>query len=452
MIPEQQKVIDGALALHKQQRFGEAEAEYHKILNQEPEDPGLLYLLADIYLRRDWDGLAGILLTQLLKKYPNHSQAWCNLGIAHRKENRLDVAKAAWERALAIAGDSEEVCNNMAGLYADMAQPKEAMAWCDRALKVNPESVSGQWHKALALLTLGRFEEGWPLYKSRQKKEGWHARDSVVAPEWDGKPVERLYIHGEQGVGDEIMFASAIPHILGLVGHVTVEVNAKVAGIVKQTWPQFTVVKDESAVTGHFDAKIPIGNLIGMFGMNTKPFLEPHPEKVAFYRRELEKFGHGPYVALTWIGGTKQTRIGTRSMDLGDLSPIMDRYTCVSAQYSQTPALAELIGRQLAKHGLRKINDESAGEDLHDQAALFKAVDAVVTVQQTAVHVAGGVGAKTLALIDTNPHWRYGVSVDTMPFYSSVSLLRKKTGWNEVVERALHALERDIPGLKREAA
>ena len=444
MIPAQLKVIQDGLALHKQQRFHEAETEYHKILNQEPDDQGLLYLLADIYLRRDWNGLAGILLTNLVKQNPKHGPAWCNLGLAYRKENRLEIAKAAWDRALAIDGDTEEVCNNMAGLYADMANPAEAIAWTDRALKVNPDSVPAHWHKALALLTLGRFDEGWPLYRSREKKEGWHARDSVDAPQWDGKPVERLYIHGEQGVGDEIMFASSIPHILDRVGHVTIEVNAKVAGIVKQTWPKFTVVKEESQVSGRFDAKVPIGNLIGMFGMNPKPFLEPHPEKVAFYRRELEQMGPGPYVALTWVGGTKATRIGTRSMDLGELAPIMDRYTCVSAQYSQTPALAENIAQQLGQYGLRKINEESAGEDLHDQAALFKAVDAVVTVQQTAVHVAGGVGAKTLALIDTNPHWRYGISGDVMPFYSSVRLLRKKTDWKEVVERALDALDREL--------
>lgn len=445
MIPEQLKIINGALALHKQERYPEAESEYHKILNQEPDDVGLLYLLSDLYLRRDWDGLAGVLLEKALMLKPDYSEGWCNYGLTHRKQNRNEIAKAAWERALAIAGDTEEVCNNMAGLYADMASPEEALAWSDRALKCNPESVPAHWHKALAVLTLGRFEEGWELYKYRQKKGGWHARDSIVAPEWDGKPVERLYIHGEQGVGDEIMFASAIPHVLGLAKEVTLEVNPKVAGIAKQTWPQFRVIKDEADVKGErFDAKIPVGNLIGMFGMYPQPFLKPHPEKVAFYRRELEKLGPGPYVALTWIGGTKVTRIGSRSIGLDVLSPFLSRFTCVSAQYSQTPGLAEKIAAELAKHGLKKINEESAGEDLHDQAALFKAVDAVVTVQQTAVHVAGGVGAKTFALIDKNPHWRYGVNVDSMPFYSSVRLVRKQTTWDDVVERALALVEQEL--------
>lgn len=452
MNPAQIAVIEKAVQLHKQQRYDEAESHYHRVLNQDPHDQQLLFLLSDLYLRKDCNALASHLLSILLAQNPNHAVAWCNLGLAHRKDGRNDIAKAAWERSLAIAGDTEEVCNNMAGLYADMASPADALPWCDRALKCNPNSVSAKWHQALSLLTMGDFERGWPLYKYRQQKEGWHARDCVDAPQWDGNRVDRLYIHGEQGVGDEIMFASAIPHVLDLANHITLEVNEKVAGILKQTWPQFNVITDERAAKGPFDAKIPIGNLIGMFGMNKTPFLKPHPEKVAHYRRELEKLGPGPYVAVTWMGGTKETRIESRSMGLDELGPILNRYTCVSAQYSQNEGWFEHVERERNKNGLHKINDASCGGDLHDQAALFKAVDAVVTVQQTAVHVAGGVGAKTFALIGTKPHWRYGLSEEWMPFYESVRLVRQKTDWPEAVERTLALLDRELSATQRAAA
>ena len=441
------EVFEKAVGLHKAGKYFEADVLYNKLLNGAPEDKNLCGCLSELYLQTGRNGLAVHILTNMLRADPNCGAAWCQLGVAYRAENKNDFAKAAWERALSIQGDSAEVCNNMAGLYADTASPDEALAWCDRALKLAPNDHSVLWNKSLALLTLGRFEEGWKLYENRQFKHGWHARN--VAPQWDGKPVDHLYIHGEQGVGDEIMFASAIPHVLHLAKHITLEVNEKVAGIAKQTWPQFTVVKEETP--GSYDAKIPIGSLIGMFGVNRKPFLDPHPEKVAFYRRELEKLGPGPYVALTWLGGTKQTRAHTRCVTLTDLKPFMDRYTCVSAQYSPDGAESH-IEKDRLKAGLAKINDASCGGDLHDQAALFKAVDAVVTVQQTAVHVAGGVGAKTFALIGTNPHWRYGVEGDSMPFYSSVNLIRKKTDWPEVVERALDAVDRELSSTQRTVA
>ena len=230
MNPAQANAIQQGLNLHKQGKFREAEEIYQRVLNGATDDPGLIFLLSDLYLRRDWNGLAVHLLSNLLRQHPDNSEAWCNLGVAYRKENQNEIAQAAWERALKISGDSTEVCNNMAGLYSDTAEPTKALEWCERSLKVDPTNVAALWNKSLALLTLGRFEEGWKLYAWREKKEGWHSRDSVIAPWWDGKPVNSLYIHGEQGVGDEIMFSSAIPHVLGLAKNVTLEVNSRLRG------------------------------------------------------------------------------------------------------------------------------------------------------------------------------------------------------------------------------
>jgi hypothetical protein len=438
-----QHLVRQGIALHKQGKFDEAALIYNRVLNRDPFNEDLLFLLGDLYLRKDFSALGIHLLSALLQKNPKHAAAWCNMGVGYRKENDYTKARECWEKAIEVGGETPESCNNLAGLYADRAMPEVALRWLKKSLTLRPDDIEGNWLKALALLTLGRWDEGWKQYGWRQKLPNWESRKTAEAPLWDGKPVDHLYIHGEQGIGDEVMFASAIPLAIPYAKRITLEVNAKVAGIAKQTWPDFKVVKEELA--GKYDAKIPIGSLIGMFGMNPKPYLEPHPEKVAFYRRELEKFGPGPYIALTWHGGTKATRVEDRTLGLDVLKPIMDAFTCVSAQYAANP----IVEQQRKEAGLFKINEESAGEDMHDQAALFKAVDAVVTVQQTAVHVAGGVGAKTFALIGDRPHWRYGISGDFMPFYSSVKLLRKKTDWAEVVQRTLKELHADFGSVQR---
>lgn len=410
---------------------------YNRLLNQFPFDEQLLFLLADIDLHREYNGRAINLLTGLLVGNPNNGAAWCNLGAAFRKEHDYARAEHAWLRALAL-GETTEVCNNLATLYADSGDPHKALGWVSRSLGIK-ETTEALWHKALASLTLKQWDEGWKHYEIRQKLESWDSREAVKVPLWDGSPVEHLYIHGEQGVGDEIMFASAIPKVRKIAKRITLEVNAKVVGIMQQTWPDFDVVKETTP--GKYDAKVPIGSLIWRLGMNTTPYLRPHHEKVAHYRRELEKLGKGPYLALAWFGGTKNTRASDRSFSLSQLKPIRDRYTCVSGQYEDGNPY---IGQEREGNGLVKINDACIGGDLHDQAALFKAVDAVVTVQQTAVHVAGSVGAKCYAMIGEHPHWRYGLEGDTLPFYSSVSLYRRKGGWDEVVSRVAEALERDF--------
>lgn len=126
-------------------------------------------------------------------------------------------------------------------------------------------------------------------------------------------------------------------------------------------------------------------------------------------------------------------------MLLSDLNEITSAYTCVSAQHwMDSPAVKREQDEAMAKAGIRRLSDESCGTDLHEQAALFKAADAVVTVQQTAVHVAGAVGAKTHCIIGSHPHWRYGLEGDSLPWYQSVKLHRRTSDWKEVVAR-VHA-------------
>jgi tetratricopeptide (TPR) repeat protein len=437
------QLLNRGLEFHKQKKYEQAEDIYHRVLNRKPFEECVLFLLGDAALRRGRHGAAVNFYSTLLQNNPKHAEAWCNLGIAFRNENFYTEAKSAWHKALEIAGDTVEVCSNFAGLYADRARPEEALAWCERSLKIDPTNVHACWQKALALLTLKRWEEGWKLYERRFELESWDSRKSIDVPRWDGSYVGHLYIHGEQGTGDEVMFASALPYVKAK--HVTVEVNRKVAPLIQKSFPDFDVVTEETP--GDYDAKVPIGSLIGRFGFNKEPYLKPDPWRVQYYRDELKKLGPGPYVALTWIGGTKQTRVEDRSVSIKDLQPIRDAFTCVSAQYLAHP----MVEQERLEADLPKIDEASSGEDLHEQAALFLAVDAVVTVQQTAVHVAGSVGAPCYALIGSMPHWRYGIEGSDMPWYSTVKLYRNQSDWSEVVQRVLRDLHASHGRIQRTA-
>lgn len=426
--------------MHKKGKFNEATTIYAALLNQHPFEQSLQFLMADVFIRQEMNGLAINLLSNLLRDNPKNSDAWCNLGIAFRKENFYKEAKSAYLQAIKNGKETVEICSNMAGLYADRAQPEEALKWCDKALKIDPNNVSAKWQKALAVLTMRKWEEGWRLYESRQLLESWDSRDTIDCPIWDGRDVNHLYIHGEQGVGDEVMFASNLTHVTN-AKNVTIEVNPKVEKLIKLSFPNWNVITKEAQ--GDYDAKIAIGSLCNLYGkFNDAPYLKPDPERVAFYRSELKKLGEAPYIAVTWLGGLKATRVEDRSISVKSLKPILDEFTCVSAQYNSNP----VIEQERLEVGLHKINDECVGGDLAEQAALFAAVDAVVTVQQTAVHVAGAVGAKTYAMIGEHPHWRYGLDGNKLPWYRTVELFRQKSGaaLKDVVNDVLLKLKNDF--------
>lgn len=427
-----QAFIDEALEHHKAGRFKPAIQMYNQVLNQFPYDDQTRFLLADAYSRIEFNGLAINLLHNVLQSRPDYPEGWCNLGVALRKELFHSQAEEAWNRALELQGDTAEVCGNMAGLYADSGKPDEAIQWCDRALACDPDNAQAKWQKALALLTKGDFAAGWPLYEARKQLPGWDSRPSVVAPNWDGGPVKHLYIHGEQGVGDEIMFGTCLSIAIEKAEKVTIEVNPAVAGLFARTWPHAHIVIMEAP--GCYDAKVAMGSLPGLMGVHRCEYLKPSPKTIAYYRDKLEELGPGPYIGLAWVGGMKQTRVVDRTIPLSLLEPIREIGTCVSVQYEHTNPM---IGPERERAGLPLIDMESAGKDLHAQAALMAALDAVVTVQQTAVHVAGAVGTPCYALIPQSPQWRYGLTGETMPWYRSVRLFRQGSGenWGAVVAR-----------------
>lgn len=437
--------INQGIKLHKEGKFDEAEAIYNRVLNRKHFEEDLLYLLADLYLRKEFNGLAINLLFNLLQNNPKHAAAWLNLGVGFRKENFYNEAKQAWRKAIEHGGETAEVCNNMAGLYADHAEPEKAIEWCDKAIKLS-NSPDILWQKSLALLSMRDWAEGWALYESRQKLEAWSPRTEIDVPMWDFKVTDHLYIHGEQGVGDEIMFLSCIEEVFPLVNRLTIEVNEKVAHVVKKTWPNVNVITEP--VKGDYTAKIPLGSLTCHFRKNGEfpgtAFLKPDPDRVKYYRKELNRLGKGPHIALAWFGGSKQTRVDERSISLNMLKPIMDEYTCVSGQYEHTNPM---LSSEREKNKLPKLNDHCVGLDMAEQAAFFMACDAVVTVQQTAVLVAGAVGTPCYVLTPGRPSWVMGVKGDDLPWFKSVKLFRRTNEWEDVIERVKKELDANFRGV-----
>jgi tetratricopeptide (TPR) repeat protein len=447
-----QAFFDDAVAHHQAGRFDKAAFLYNRLLNRRWADNHLRFYMADLFMRQDQQGLALNLLHHIVAEQPNNSQAWCNLGVCYRKENFYEKAESAWKVALAIEGDSSEVCGNMAGLHADTGRPEQAIHWCDRALAKDPTSIQALWQKAMAKLTLREWAEGWDLYEARRKQDTWDARKTIEAPDWVGEQVDSLYLHGEQGVGDEVMFLALVGKAVKHARLTVLEVNPKVAELAHLTCPSVHVITEEKLAGEHFAgafrAKLPIGSLARLYWRNSPPdglpYLKPDPGRVAEYRRRLAALGPHPWIGLAWFGGLKQTRVEERTIPLEEFAGIMKDFTCVSVQYDNTVPVLDEVRKQC---GLPKFDDGSVGGNLADQAALMAALDVVVTVMQTAVHVAGGVGARCLALIPPQPTYQFGRDGDTLPFYQSVRLIRRSPAeeWAAVIARAHRAIETETP-------
>lgn len=88
------------------------------------------------------------------------------------------------------------------------------------------ESETQKLWRCEARFMLGDYSDwsGWE-YRDEWAATLWHWRDTGVwdVKPWNGLKTEHLYVVGEQGIGDEVFFASCLPDCLGLCDRVTVE-------------------------------------------------------------------------------------------------------------------------------------------------------------------------------------------------------------------------------------
>jgi len=423
MNKQAEAIMRDGIAYHRMGNLAEAAARYQQILNTEPHNAGLLYLLGDIAVRQGNNGVAVCLLEASVKATPS-VEALTALGCAYRAENFYQEAEEAWKQGLTIQ-ETTELYNNLASSYSDHGQPDIALRYVNRSLELDPTSPNAKWNRSLALLTIQHWPQAWADHDTRFEPsvQTVSTRRNHNCPEWDGTPGVRLAIHGEQGVGDEVMFMSILPDVLKLCPDSVIEVEPRLMDLTERSFG-IPTYGNEKAMRAHekpFDAVIALGSLGRFFRLDDEqfpgtPYLVPDPERVEYWRRQYAMQGPRPFIGVAWQGGTKQTRIAQRSISASDLK-FCKRGTVVSLQYGP-------FAEDTAKENGFLFYPESIGQDLDELAAMAAACDAVVTVAQTLVHIAGGLGVPTHVLTPLHSSWRYGMK-STMPWYSCVKLHRQ---------------------------
>lgn len=329
-----------------------------------------------------------------------------------------------------------------------------ALALLDEALRVQPHDANLHLQRAQINLLLGNFDQGWDDYSYRGLA---YSRQYRVLPftKWQGQDLagKCIVILTEQGLGDQVMFASCLPDLLALgPRRVVLEAIGRVAPTLARSFPQLEVVytrqdkgMEWAKSLGDVDYFVPLGDLPQHFRKSVgkfpgQPYLKADPERVVHWRRKLEATGPRPWIGVSWRGGLQATRRILRSMSPADLAPLridLDA-TWISLQYGSVEDDLKTAGE--ANFKLTHWPEGIA--DLDEFAALIEALDAVVTVCNTTVHYAGALGKKVLVLAPHVPEWRYGLSSSHMPWYADVTVLRQSqfNEWSAVVGDARERL------------
>lgn len=364
----------------------------------------------------------------------------------------LERAVGLFRRALQRSGSPVPALVNLGLAEQQAGRFDEALNHFLQAQRYEPFSPAANFNEAVLRLLRGDFERGWEKYHWRAKLGGHKFNYPRFAERklWDGSPLagRTLFVHGEQGLGDEIMFASCYPELLAQGCKLVIGCDARLDALFRRSFPGAQIAPAAAADRLLWERSAPPTELYSPGGdlpyflrrsrvafPEYRGFLRADAAKVERWRERLRALGERPKIGVSWRGGAAVSWSRRRSMSLADLLPLLRHDAVfVNLQYGERGAELEALRRE---HGVTVHDFAEAIDDLDETAALCCALDGVATVCTAIVHMSGALARPAWVMAPHVPEWRYGASGESMPWYPSVRIFRQPEpgAWRPVLER-----------------
>ncbi|HXC55209.1 MAG TPA: tetratricopeptide repeat protein [Rhizomicrobium sp.] len=444
-----------------------AEDFFRKVLAREPARLEALVALANLLRAEGRPEAAEALLAPALARDPDAPELWLTLGSTYREMGDAVRAAEHYRAALALRPDYAAALANLADLTTDDGATGEALALYDRALRLEPGNAQARLNRAVLHLLRGNLTDGWRDYAARLKLSGKAPVPEHTLKRWTGDSLKRtrLLVTAEQGVGDQLMFASMIPELAARAaqdgGTLLVECEPRLAALFARSFAGVTVhgwdLETRGGITrarygwlkqaGGANAFIEMGSLPKILRANSDAFprshvfLKPDALELACWGGVLAGAGKGPFIGVCWrsgnVAGHRAVQYAPRQAWAAFIAKLPG--TVVSVQYDagadEIEALAEASGRPIVT--LPQLDQKA---ELDRTAALLASLDAVVSAPTAVSWLAAGSGVDTYkVLYDTS--WT-GFAQSYEPFAPACELMMpaRRGDWADTFARTLARL------------
>lgn len=409
------------------------------LLNKNHEDSLALFLLGQIYAEAEHFGMAYVMFDRITRLRPDKAEAWNNLGMScEGRKDHIESMKH-FRKAWSIEKRAT-YASNIGNAFLSRQDYNQATEWAEKALTIDKECKSAKSVLAMASLSLGHWAKGWDNYDAtlggKFRKETQYQEED----RWDGTPGKTLIVYGEQGLGDEIMYASCMPDVMR-DNTVVMECDKRLEGLFKRSFPKASVYGTRREPAGwldkhQIDARVSCGTLPKFYRRKTTdfpgtPYLVADPERVTQWKA---LFGDKkPNIGLCWSGGSKHNKPQARAIGLEAFRALIESTDAnfYSLQYKDP-------SDEIAQSGLPVRHYKRAVEslDYDDTAGFVGALDLVIGVHTSVHHLAGALGVPGIILVPDQTLWLYE---NGFPWYSTAELFKKRPNdtWRDVIHRLM---------------
>lgn len=434
------ELMDEALLAYQEGNLTAAAQLCREIIRSSPENIEALHLLGAIAHGNGNLNESIDYFSQVLQLQPDYLEAHMNLGLVLKQQGKLTEAIGHYQQALALKPGDAEIHFSMGKAVVETGQIKEAIGHYRQAIGLKPDYAEVHYHLGMALLLSGKLENGFAEYEWRWRWGEFVRQNSlsIAQPLWDGSPLQgrTIFLHAEQGYGDQIQFIRYISLVRERGGKAIVACPQELKRLFATISGVEQVLTTGDAIP-EFDCYAPLMSLPYILGTtldtipNQVPYL--HPEAL----KRLLRTGEGIKVGITWACKHTHWTYSQRSCQLSQFLPLLEipGITWYSLQKGPHVADLEVVNGKI-------INLDEQLQDFADTAGAIGQLDLVITVDTAVAHLAGAMAKPVWVLLPFAPNWRWMLDSEDSPWYPTMRLFRQQEpgDWRSVFGKVASAL------------
>lgn len=292
------------------------------------------------------------------------------------------------------------------------------------SLERSRDDPTVRFNLGMAQLASGDFDEAWENYEFRLKRRGALTRVDAP-PRWNGQSLKgkTIVIGSEQGVGDEILHASYIAHVIEDAEYCIIECSERLKPIYDRTFPAATVCTHKRSGDFHQpmqhydwlpadpkpDYFIEVGSLPKHYWKTRAAqggvgrFLEPDQARVDYYRSMFAGFGNELKIGFTWrsLFVTEDRAVFYTSLD--DWQPVFQvpDISFICLQYGADWEHEANLARSKFKADIKILEGVDTTNDMDEVLAITEACDLIITPNGTVGWMGAAVDKETWMLVNT---------------------------------------------------
>lgn len=420
-------------------RFKDALPILEYVHEHEPENSNALLKLAFTYQSLEMFDEAIEHYEKMKVLLPDEARSWSNLAGLYFETEDYDKALEEGMESLRINPNVEQTYLNIGVMLQKIGDYDRAIDLYSRALRVNPDYVTAGSNLSHLLLSQGRIEDGWDLYAHGFNAGLRRPMRHFSVDLWNNEDADndRVLVWKEQGIGDDIRFASCFPDIIRRAKHVVIETDPRLVTLYQRSFPATTVREERPKLERTFigppdyNKHTPAGQLPVHFRRSLDAFpaedgyLIPDPERVAYWQEKIEACGDGIRIGLSWRSmhqSATRNLVYTQLADWKDLIATPG-VTCINLQYDDPSPEIDAFRKETGLN-LHVMPGLDLKDELDEAAALTKACDLVVSAGTSVSDMAAAVGTPVIFYGDARHSMQLGT--DHFPWYPSARFVSRE--------------------------